>query len=150
LEVVALDLADVDRETGALRVRGKGRKERRAYLAGGSLEALGAWLEVRETEPGPLFWQSTPGREVVPARLSAQGVARICARRAKDSGIAPFAPDDGRRTFVGELLDAGANLATVQQLAGHANVATTARYDRRPEAAKRRAASLLAVPYTPV
>jgi len=63
-------------------------------------------------------------------------VYAILRSRATKSGVKPFSPHDLRRTFVGSLLDAGADVSVVARLAGHASVATTARYDRRGEKAR--------------
>jgi site-specific recombinase XerD len=80
-------------------------------------------------------------------RLHDQTLYEVCKRLAKRAKVAHFSPHDLRRTFAGDMLDAGADVALVQRLMGHANVATTVGYDRRPEEATRRAAGLVGIPY---
>jgi site-specific recombinase XerD len=147
-EVVALDVADYEPETGALKVRsGKGNKARTGYAAEASREAMNAWLRARGGAAGPLFCPVNKGGKITLRRVSDQAIRKIMRKRAAEGGVADFSPHDLRRTMIGDLLDAGADISTVQRLAGHANVTTTARYDRRGEAAKRKAADLLHVPY---
>jgi site-specific recombinase XerD len=147
-EAVGLDLADYAPDNGALTVRaGKGHKDRLAYVPQGGRVALAAWLEIRGSTPGALFWPVNKGGTLAPRRLSPAAVYRILERRGTEAGLASFSPHDMRRTSISDLLDAGADIATVQRMAGHANVTTTARYDRRGEEAKRKAADLLHVPY---
>ena len=147
-EVVALDVSDYDREGSQLVVRtGKGNKGRISYAGAGANKAIERWLSFRSEAEGPLFCPIIKGGRITIRRITDQAVLYILQRRAKETGAKTFSPHDIRRTFIGDLLDAGADIATVQHLAGHANVQTTARYDRRGEVAKKKAASLLHVPY---
>ncbi|HEX2913499.1 MAG TPA: tyrosine-type recombinase/integrase [Chloroflexia bacterium] len=149
-EVVKLTLADYDHESGALTIRaGKGNKDRVVYLgADGAGQALEDWLTLRGTESGLLFCPvNKAGRIVLGQTMTDQAVLKLLKKRATQAGVRAFSPHDLRRTFISDLLDAGADIVTVQKLAGHADVSTTARYDRRGEVAKRKAASLLHVPY---
>lgn len=83
-------------------------------------------------------------------RVSVQTIVDTLKRRARESGVDPIRPHDLRRTVAGELLDAGTDISTVARLLGHANVQTTARYDRRPEHAVAAAAAKIRFPYRSV
>ncbi len=147
-EVAALDLSDYDAATGELRVRdGKGNKARIVYAVGGAEDALQDWISYRGEEAGPLFCPVLKNGRVRIRRISPQTVYDVLKRRERELGAKGFSPHDFRRTFVGDLIDETGDLSAAQQLAGHANVQTTARYDRRGERAKKRAASLLHIPY---
>jgi len=147
-EIVALDVESIDQDSGAVTIRrGKGRKDRIAYAANGALAALRDWLAVRGSEAGPLFFPVNKGGRLLPGRMSDQAVYSLMRRRAKWARVASFSPHDCRRTMIGDLLDGGVDIATVKELAGHASITTTSRYDRRGETAKRKASGALSIPY---
>lgn len=147
-EAVALDLGDYNSEDGSLQVRkGKGGKSRTVYLPAGAVAALNAWLMVRGDAPGSLICPVRRGGHVHIRRLTDQAVMVILRKRALSAGVAAFSPHDFRRTFISNLLEAGVDVLTVSRLAGHADPATTQKYDLRPEVAKRQAVQLLHVPY---
>ena len=145
-EAVALLLDDYD--DGRVNVRlGKGRKERMVFCPAGGREAIDAWIARRGPWPGALLCPVRKGGHVEHRAMTAQAVLLRLRTLAKRAHVPPFTPHDLRRSFVGELLDAGADISSVQGLAGHASTSTTQRYDRRPDEARRRAAELLHVPY---
>jgi integrase len=146
-EVVALALSDWDPEARTLKVRrGKGRKDRLTHLPEEGVEPLLDWLSIRGTEAGPLFVPIRKNGIMTIRPMTDQAVLYILQKRGQAAQVQSFSPHDLRRTFISHLLDAGADLSTVQHLAGHANVQTTARYDRRGEATRRQAADLLHIP----
>jgi site-specific recombinase XerD len=152
-EIGPLCVSDWQPEERALIVRGKRNKERIVYAPDGTFAALTDWLAARSrrysVSPDDLLFvrMYKGGHLTHNQQIRPQGIYTILEQRRQEAGIAEFSPHDLRRTFVGDLLDAGADISTVQKLAGHANVATTARYDRRPEGVKKKAASLLHIPY---
>ena len=154
-EIAGLSLGDYDASERSLRVRGKGNKERTVYVTGQAAARLDVWVAARGRTPGALFPPINKGgrcaRRVVAGRTefahaTGQAIASMVARRLAAAGASPHTPHDFRRTFIGELLDAGVDLATAQQLVGHASPATTARYDRRPGRRRRAAVDRLRLP----
>ena len=145
-EAVAIELADYS--DGKVTIRhGKGRKERIVYCPTGGRRAIDAWIARRSSWPGTLLCPVKKGGHVQQRAMTAQAVLLRLHFLGNLAHVPAFSPHDLRRSFVGELLDNGADISSVQQLAGHADVGTTQRYDRRPEEAKRKAAELLHVPY---
>jgi len=145
-ELVALHVADVDTEPAAIRVVGKGGKQRLVPLSPTVGPLLEAWMALRGEVPGPLFCRiDRSGNLRFGHTLTGEAIRQILARRSLAAGVAAISPHDLRRTYAGDLLDAGADLPAVQQLMGHASPSTTSRYDRRGDKARRSAAERLSL-----
>lgn len=128
--------------------RGKGRKDRRVYLDNGGAEALRDYLEVRGKEAGALLYASRKDGKLLHGEpVGEHSIYEIVQRAAARAGVENISTHDLRRSFVSDMLEAGADISVVAGLAGHASVTTTQRYDRRGDDAKRKAAKLLHVPY---
>lgn len=127
----------------------KGNKERIVPIHPGVQAALKDWLHWRGQEPGPLFYEVRKGGLIQPKGIQPSSIYKLLARRAKQASVAPFSPHDLRRTFAGDLLDAGADIATVQKLMGHASPTTTSGYDRRGERARVEAINRLHMHWQP-
>ncbi|MFC7640570.1 tyrosine-type recombinase/integrase [Streptosporangium lutulentum] len=150
-EIAGMTLGDYDPGSRSIRVRGKRDKERMVYLTTEAVGRMERWLAVRGRPAGALFCPIGKSgglriRDGEPAAMTGQAIADILGKRLAEAGAAPRTPHDFRRTFIGELLDAGVDLATAQALVGHSSPATTARYDRRPERRRREAVDRIAMP----
>ena len=146
-EAVAVEIEHYDPESGAIRVVGKGNKERTVYAMNGGRKAIDAWIALRGAAPGTLLAPVSQTGAIDVRPMTSQALMMRLKRRAKQGNIESCSPHDLRRSFVSTALESGADLAMVQALAGHASPVTTARYDRRPEHAKAEAAKLVHVPF---
>lgn len=147
-EVASLQLADFNFVTNTLTVQGKRNKTRTIPVEDmGAQDALADWLYFRGHHEGPLFSRIKKGGDVTNKALTDQGVYFVLSKRREQAKVAEFTPHDMRRSFAGDLLDAGADISTVQKLMGHSSADTTVGYDRRGERAKREAVKKLHVPY---
>lgn len=126
-ELRALAVADVDLEGGLVKVLGKGRKVRVIPVGRHAREAVRAWLAVRAelADPGEsaLFVSRRGGR------ISARAVQARFARRALEQGTGVHVhPHMLRHSFATHLLESSGDLRAVQELLGHADIATTQVY----------------------
>jgi integrase/recombinase XerD len=128
-EATGLEVTDVDLEELTLRARGKGSKERQVPIGRAAADALRRYLERARpqlvgTALEPHLFVNFRGGE-----LSRQGLYKIVRRHAKAAGLASeIGPHTMRHTFATHLLAGGCDLRSVQEMLGHADVATTQLY----------------------
>lgn len=128
-EAVGLNLGSIDLLSDIMKVRGKGKKERLSALGGPAVRALKKYLPLRQTRSSnarpdaPLFVNKDG------TRLTARSFQRNFKLYLGAAGLPPdMTPHKLRHSFATHLLDAGADLRSVQELLGHANLSTTQIY----------------------
>ena len=129
-ELVGMNNIDLDSKGETIRVLGKGNKERIVPIGQKALDAIQVYRELLNREwgisadhNGPLFLNKNKGR------LSARSIARILEKLIKACGLlTPVSPHTLRHSFATHMLDAGADLRTVQELLGHKSLSTTQKY----------------------
>ncbi len=134
-ELVSRDIMDLDFETEMLRVRGKGNKERLVPVGRPAIEAVLAWLPLREQL---IADRARRGRNVEKkalflngrgSRLTSRSVERLVKAYGERAGIPQIVtPHALRHSFATHLLEMGADLRSVQELLGHSSLSTTQRY----------------------
>lgn len=128
-ELCGLDVDDVDLDARSLRTVGKGDRERIVPFGAPAAAALRAWLRARRRRLGDE--DEEPGIFVTErgARLRTSGLRRRLRRRLDESAVSKcVTPHALRHSFATHLLNAGADLRAIQELLGHASLATTQRY----------------------
>ena len=122
-ELVSLSIDDVDHISGVVKAFGKGKKERIVPIGDAALGAIKRYLDKRKKQSSALFLNKN-GK-----RIGARGVRDIVEKYLKGAGIARgVSPHTFRHSFATHLLNRGADLRTVQELLGHANLSTTQIY----------------------
>jgi site-specific recombinase XerD len=122
-ELVALNVADVDAYSESVRVLGKGRKERVVPVGKPALDAIQRYRQEAGVHGGPLFLSK------VRKRIAALNVGLVLRRYLPHTSIPlKVSPHKLRHSFATHLLDAGADLRSVQALLGHSSLSTTQIY----------------------
>ncbi|MFZ5863795.1 MAG: tyrosine recombinase XerC [Nitrospirota bacterium] len=124
-ELTALNVGDIEWDAGLVRLFGKGRKERVVPIGAKAMAAIRAYRDaVGMGRTGALFVGKTG------QRLSSRTIARIVKSAGRAAGAPDASPHTLRHSFATHLLEGGADLRAIQDMLGHASLATTQRYTR--------------------
>ncbi len=122
-ELTGLNVGDIEWEAGVVRLFGKGRKERIVPIGSKALSAIRAYRDARPSRrTGALFVGESE------RRLSSRTIARIVTAAGRAAGEPETSPHTLRHSFATHLLEGGADLRAIQEMLGHASLATTERY----------------------
>ena len=131
-ELAGIDVSDIDFPGGVVKVKGKGKKERLLPIGNHALNAINAYMDKRNSDSSlrvlsrnskALFLNNRGGR------LTERSVARMLEKYVKMAGMnTKISPHTFRHSFATHLLDRGADLRSVQEHLGHANLSTTQIY----------------------
>ena len=143
-ELCNLKRADYNARNGEIIVRsGKGRNTRVVHLNVSGRRRLKKWLDATPSDIDWLFLKLTRRGSLSLEPLSGSDIYLIVRARAHEAGIGHLAPHDLRRTFVTCLLESGVDINIVRQLAGHKQLETTSRYDKRNISSNKKALETL-------
>jgi len=146
MEVATALIERYDARERSMRVTGKGNKERIVYVHLDAVPHLDRWLTALGQRRGPMFRPVDRWGRITDRPLSGRAIGLVVQERRKLAALPPLATHDFRRTFGGDFLDAGGDLAQLQRLFGHASATTTAGYERRPGRQLRDAVDRLHLP----
>ena len=122
-ELVGLNIDDMDFISGVAKVRGKGKKERLVPIGELAIKAIRDYLSARKKQSSVLFLNRSG------SRLSTRGTRNVVHKYIKIAALdRKISPHTLRHSFATHLLDRGADLRSVQELLGHANLSTTQIY----------------------
>jgi len=144
-EVTAITLDDLDLERGQLLVRGKGMKQRVVPLAPVVVQAIREYLPCRPYADSAHLFVSRVGGRPLPGRVTNRMLSTVLSKAGLgEEGVTPHRL---RHTFATQLIRNGVDVRTVQELLGHADLQTTARYLHSDMSTKRAAVGRLAAPF---
>ena len=128
-EAIGLEVGDVDLEAAILRARGKGSKERIVPIGSAAATALSAYLQRGRAKLVGDRWEARLFLNQRGGGLTRQGLYKIVQRHAATAGLAAkMSPHTLRHTFATHLLAGGCDLRSLQEMLGHADIATTQLY----------------------